>query len=282
MNKFIPIILVLFAFYGCRNSGNQLKRIPVAKAGNQVLYYDDIPEQARLNGSPADSAALIQNYINKWARRELMFQKAEENLSPDLMNEIEKQLQETKLNLVVYEYQRMMMLQKMDTAITREELEKYYADNGNSFMLTSNIIKALFIKLPVETPNIWKIKSLARSDKQKDFQELESLCYQFAEKFDDFNEGWITMDRLSIELKEDISNQENFLKRTTFYETSDSVSVYLIAINDYRLRGTLAPFEYVREDIKRLIWNNRRIEFIQELENGIYNDAIKENSFKIY
>jgi len=38
----------------------------------------------------------------------------------------------------------------------------------------------------------------------------------------------------------------------------------------------------VREDIKRIIWNNRRIEFIQELENGIYNEAIRENSLKIY
>jgi hypothetical protein len=282
MNKFIPIILILFSFYGCSNSNNQVKRIPVAKAGLKVLYFDEIPEQSKIADSPADSAALIQNYINKWARRELMYQKAEENLSPELRNEIEEQLQETRLNLVIYEYQRMMMLQKMDTVISQEELEKYYADNGNSFMLTSNIVKALFIKLPAETPNIWKIKSLARSDKQKDFQELESLCYQFAEKFDDFNEEWITMDRLSLELKEDISNQENFLKRTTFYETSDSVSVYLITINDFKLRGSLAPFEYVREDIKRIIWNNRRIEFIKELEKGIYNEAIKENSFKIY
>jgi hypothetical protein len=90
------------------------------------------------------------------------------------------------------------------------------------------------------------------------------------------------MDRLSFELKQDITNQENFLKRTTFYETKDSSSDYMIVINDYRLRGTLAPFEYVREDIKRIIWNNRRIEFIKELENGIYNESIKENSFKIY
>ncbi len=211
-----------------------------------------------------------------------MYQKAEENLSPDLRNEIEEQLQETRLNLVVYEYQRMMMLQNMDTVISQEELEKYYSENENSFVLTSNIVKALFIKLPVETPNISRIKLLARSNNQKDFQELESLCYQFAEKFDDFKEQWITLDRLSFEMKEDISDQENFLKRKTFYETSDSASVYLIAINDYRLRGSLSPFEYVREDIKRVIWNNRRIGFIQELENGIYNEALKENSFKIY
>jgi len=281
MNKFIPIILILLVFCGCNNSG-QAKRFPVAKAGLKVLYYEDIPEQTRKTLTLADSAAIIQKYINKWARRELMFQKAKENLAPDLLNEIEEQIQETRQDLVVYEYQRMMILQKMDTVITSGELEKYYEENGNSFNLTSNIVKALFIKLPVETPNIWKYKSLARSNKQKDFQELESLCYQFAEKFDDFNEEWITMDRLSFELKQDITNQENFLKRTTFYETRDSVSDYLIVINDYRLRGTLAPFEYVREDIKRIIWNNRRIEFIKELENGIYNESIKENSFKIY
>jgi len=90
------------------------------------------------------------------------------------------------------------------------------------------------------------------------------------------------MDRLSIELREEIRNQEDFLRRTRFHETRDSASVYLISINEYRLRGTLSPFEYVREDIKRIIWNNRRIEFIQELENGIYNEAVRENGFKLY
>ena len=174
------------------------------------------------------------------------------------------------------------MLQKMDTLISDEELENYYAANENTLKLTSNIIKALFIKLPAETPNLYRIKLLARSDKQKDLQELESLCYQFAEKFDDFNENWIALDRVSLELGFDISDQENFLRRHTFYETSDSSSVYLITINDYRLRGSLSPFEYVRDDIKRIIWNNRRIEFIKDLENGIYDEALNETRFKIY
>ncbi len=106
-----------------------------------------------------------------------MFQRAETNLSPDLRNDIEKQLDETRVNLVVYEYQRMMMLQKMDTTISREELETYYSKNGKSFMLTSNIVKALFIKLPVETPNLNRIRTLARSKNPKDLQELESLVF---------------------------------------------------------------------------------------------------------
>jgi hypothetical protein len=282
MNKCIILLSAFILVTGCRNDNNKHSRIAVAEIGKEVLYYDEMPQLIQHGVNNADSAALIQNYINKWAKKQLLLQRAEENLSEDLKNDIDKQLEETRDNLIIYQYQRQLILEKMDTTISETELEDYYSMNEKSFMLGSNIVKALFIKLPVETPNIDKIKILARSNDQNDLQQLESLCFQFAEKFDDFNEEWVTMDRLSVELQEDIENEETFLKRNTFFETSDSSSIYLISIRDYRLRATLAPFEYVRNDIKRIIWNTRRFEFIQSLENGIYNEALKEKNFKIY
>lgn len=282
MIKIISYIALIFILVsGCRNNNSSAKRIPLAKAGNTILYYDEIPRQVTDLITKEDSSVIIRNYINNWAKRVLMYQKAEANLSSELKNEIEKQLNETRINLIIYEYQQKMMLYRMDTVINNNELESYYAENENSFYLTSNIVKALFIRLPVETPDLNRIRLLARSDNQRDIQELEKLCFQFAEKFDDFNEDWITMYRLLLELNEKITDQENFLKRNSFYETSDSLSVYLIKIYDFRLRGSLAPFEYVMDDIRRIIWNNRRIEFIKNLETGIYNDAIKENELKI-
>jgi hypothetical protein len=282
MNKIIILLAVLLVLSGCRNSQNQTKRVPVAEVGKVVLYYDEMPILIQRGINDRDSAALVQNYINKWAKRQLLLQKAEDNLTPALKNEIAKQLEETRANLVIYQYQRQMILEKLDTVITDTELENYYDANESSFVLNSNIVKALFIKLPVETPELNRIRSLARSNDQKDLQQLESYCYQFAEKFDDFNEDWVPMDRLSIELKQDFENEENFLKRNSFFEKTDSVSVYLVSIRDYRLRSSLAPFEYVKNDIKRIIWNTRRFEFIQSLENGIYNEALKENNFKVF
>lgn len=282
MNKNLKFILILVLLAGCKGNDKTVKRIPVAEVDKVILYYDELPNLIQRGVNDADSASIVQNYANKWAKRRLMLLKAEENLSAGTKTEIEQQLEETRTNLVLYQYQRQMMLEKMDTVISDTELESYYATNEKSFTLGSNIVKALFIKLPAETPDLQKIKSLARSNDQKDLQQLDSYCYQFAEKFDDFNEDWVTMDRLSVELQQDIENEENFLKRSTFYEKSDSTSVYLISIRDYRLRASLAPFEYVKNDIKRIIWNTRRIEFIQNLENGIYNDALRENSFKIY
>ncbi|MBK8883514.1 MAG: hypothetical protein IPN67_14335 [Bacteroidales bacterium] len=282
MNKIILLLLIIFISASCKEKSIAVKRIPVAEIDNVVLYYDEIPQLIQKGINEPDSAAIIQNYINKWAKRELLLKKAEENLAPDMKADIARQLEETRSNLVIYQYQRQMMLEKMDTVIAETELENYYSANEKSFLLNSNIVKALFIKLPLETPDLDKVRRLYRSNNQDDLQQLESYCFQFAEKFDDFSEEWIPMTRLSVELQQDIDSEENFLRRTTFFETSDSSSVYLISIRDYRLRTTLAPYEYVKNDIKRIIWNTRRFDFIQSLENGIYNDALKENSFKIY
>ena len=282
MNKVLFLLITIFLLSGCKSRHKQTNRVPLAQVDKVILYRDDVPELIQQGINESDSAALYQNYINKWAKRQLLLKKAEDNLTPALKSEIEKQLEETKSNLVIYQYQRQMIQEKLDTVLTDAELESYYATNEKSFILNSNIVKALFIKLPLETPDLNKIRLLARSNDHKDLQQLETLCYQFAEKFDDFDGQWVPMDKLSVELPESVDNEENFLKRNTFLETSDSTSEYMVSISDYRLRTSLAPYEYVKDDIKRIIWNNRRFEFIQSLENGIYNEALKDNSFKIY
>lgn len=283
MNRILMILLALLIIStGCGRNRDAKKRIEVAVAGNTVLYLDQIPRLLTSDTSRTDSAEITHNYINKWIRRELVLQKAQDNLSPEQKDEIDKQVEESRSNLIIYNYQRQMMLEKMDTIVSDEDLEKYYNANPSSFTLSSNIVKALFLKLPLETPNIDKIKHLARSIQQKDLQELETLCYQFAEKYDDFNEEWIPLDKISVELPSEINNEEYFLKHTTFYETKDTTNLYLVAIRDYRLRSAQSPFDYVKDDIKRIIWNNRRIEFFQNLENSIYNDALKNNNLKIF
>jgi hypothetical protein len=282
MNKTAVIFLIIALLAGCKSKQNSTGRIQLAKVGNVVLYQDELPQLIQPGINETDSAEIIQNYVNKWAKRRLLLQKAMDNLSPVQKKVIEQQTEDTRTNLLIYNYQQQMIFEKMDTVISESELENYYNTNEKSFILNSNIIKALFIKLPVETPDLNKIRKLTRSSEQKDLQQLETYCYQFAEKFDDFNEEWVPMNRLTVELQQGVENEEDFLKRNRFFETSDSLSVYLISVRDYRLRSSIAPYEYVKDDIKRIIWNTRRIEFIQSLENGIFNDELKKNSFKIY
>jgi hypothetical protein len=282
MNRIFFLLISVLLIAGCKKSAGTADRKPVAEVGDKVLYYDEIPRLEEGSINKTDSTALIQGFINKWAKRQLVLQKAEMNLTQEIKDDIARQLEETRTNLFIYQYQRQMMLEKMDTVVADTELENYYSANQSSFLLTSNIVKALYIKLPLSTRELPKIKVLARSNDQKDLQQLEAMCYKLAEKFEDFGEEWVPLNRITIELPEDVVNEDNFLKRNTYFESSDSHSVYLVSIRDYRQRSTVAPFEYVKEDIKRIIWNSRRFEFLQSMENGIYNDALKANNFKIY
>ena len=81
MNKTILFLLIICLSAGCKDNNNTAERIPVAEIGKVVLYYDEMPKLIQKGINEADSAAIIQNYINKWAKRELLLQKAEENLS---------------------------------------------------------------------------------------------------------------------------------------------------------------------------------------------------------
>jgi hypothetical protein len=85
MNKTVIIVLAFFLLAGCNNK-NGNKRLAVAEVGKVILYYEDLPQLIQNGVNKEDSIEVIQNYIHKWAKRELLLQKAEENLSPELDN----------------------------------------------------------------------------------------------------------------------------------------------------------------------------------------------------
>lgn len=280
MRIIIAVCNLLILVSACTSYNNGANRQEVARVGDKYLYADQIPIRINKGISREDSISITRNYIDRWIKNELILRKAEENLSEEYKEEINKKLEETRANLMIYQYEQQMMFQKMDTTVTAREINEYYDKHVQNFNLQNSIVKVLFLKLPLAAPNIEKARASFRSDSQNDIQSLESYAYQFAEKFDDFGEKWININFLQRELPDNIDNEAYFLRNNRYYEISDSSFHYFVNIRDYRLRGTIAPLEYVSADIKTILLNNRKIEFLQQLENGIYNEGMKENSFR--
>jgi len=277
----IPLLMLVAV--SCRNTGTDEQRRAVARAGDRVLYIDEIPSGLVTQGmSKEDSTSAVQSYIRRWARKELMALRAEENLTPEYKAEVNRQLNEMRNNLLIYQYQQQMMIQKLDTAVTDSELQDYYVSNLSTFTLTSNLVRALYIKVPDGMPELDRIRKLYRSQESADQQELEDICSRFSLRYEDYNEEWIPFTHLLMEVPFESVDQEQWLARNSAVELKDDRYSYFIAIREYRLRNSVAPFEYIRGQVRTIILNNRRNDFLQKLEDGIYNEAVGNNSLKLY
>jgi len=280
--KKILIFGLLLAIFSCSTYHSDNAGDLIATVGDKYLYLSDIPDFFSYELSEKDSATIAKKYIQKWIKKQLILQKAELNLTVAKQREVNKQLEETKASLIIYQYEQEMIKQKLDTIVTENEIEAFYRENPSNFILKQNIVKALYVKLSIDAPNLNKVKQWYKSNNDEDLTQLESYCYQYAEKFDYFNEEWIYFDKLLKELPVIIPDQERFLKRNNYIETQDSLYHFFVHLRDHTLKGAVSPVEFVENDIKTIILTNRKIEFLKELENNIYNDALNRNEFEIY
>jgi len=280
MTKYSLLLILVVIFYSC-NQNNTANDKPVAKVNDKTLYLSTISDVIKDGTKKEDSLLIAENYTRQWIKKQLIISKAELNLTEE-DKDVSKMVEDYRSSLIIYKYQQQLIEQKIDTLISQLEIENYYKDYSANFILNRNIIKALYIKVPIPVPNLKRIQKLYKSEKEDDWDELEDYCFQNATKFDNFSDRWIYAQELLNKLPDNISNEDRFLRNTRNYETSDSTHHYFVKIEEFKFKNNLAPLSFVEEDIKKILLNKRKIQFIKNLEENIYRDAETKNKFKIY
>ncbi len=254
---------------------------PVAKAGDAVLYYDDIKDLVPAGTSSKDSILLIKQFVDNWVREVLVIQKAEQNLDEEQKN-VEKQLNDYRKSLITYIYEKELVKQKLDTIVSDTEIEEYYNSNKAEFELKDNIIKVIYVKVSKKAPGIDKLKKWYRSDNMKDREQLASYCHQFADNFYLDDSSWLLFDDLLKEIPIQTYNKELFLQNNRLVEVSDSLNHYFLSIKDFKIRNSSSPLSFEKENIKNIILNKRKLALINTMKQDVYNDALNNNKIEIY
>ena len=205
--KFKILFFVLFLIAGCNSSDNEIEKIPLAKVHDTYLYDVDIKGLFTSNISKEDSIIIAKNFISEWVKKQLLLKKAELNLNKE-NSDIEKQIEDYRSSLLIFKYKQELINQKLDTVVTEQEIEEYYNEYSANFVLNHNIVKAVFLKISKEAPEIDKVKRWYKSNDPENLSRLEDYCYQYATKFDDFNNEWIPFNNLLIEIPTNIDDQE--------------------------------------------------------------------------
>jgi hypothetical protein len=278
----IPLFIALLTVIGsCTTLENRSKEKPLARVYEKNLYLSDIRDIFPGNVSQGDSIIILQNFVDKWVKKQLILQKAELNLTEE-QKDVRQQIEEYRSSLLIYKYEQSLIAQKLDTVISMEEVRTYYNENPSNFNLDEHLVKCLYIKLPVDAPDLYRIRQLYRSEREEDIQQLETYCYQYALKYDYFDEQWVTFGSILKELPLEIRDPERYLRYNRYIEQQDSLYRYLVNIREYQLAGTVAPLPYVEDRIRTIILNKRKVQFIRDLENNIYMDALNKGDFTVY
>jgi hypothetical protein len=279
---------VFFLLTGCdlikrkkEQSPEEVVRQAVARAHDSYLYKDELVGIVTNGITPEDSIARTEAYVNSWIRKQLLIQEASRKIDINEA-EVERKILDYRYSIIAYEYQTYYVKQNLDTVVAPTEIDTYYKENIDNFILKQNIVRATFIKVPKNAPRTKKIKDLMFSSKEKDEKELKSYCLSFSAAYHLADLSWMVFDELvkGSPLAE-IPNKIQFLKANPYYETSDDTYLYFFKVDEYRISDNVSPLEFVKDDIKNIILNKRKVELAKQLEDNVYNEAASQKQFEV-
>lgn len=229
--------------------------------------------------SSTDSTQIVQNYVQNWIRKNLVIEKAELNLTSE-QKDVEKQLEEYRTSLIIYAYQKEYIRQYLDTVVSLEEIESYYNNHKNDFILKDNIVDIAYVKFRLDAKKIDKAKKWFASDKEEDLLTLEDFCYSNAIDFSFKKENWMALEVVSSIVPVELGPHD--LKIGIIIEAKDSAAYYMVKINDYKLKNTIPPLSFEIESIRNIIINKRKLKLIEGLEHSLYKTALANKEFEVY
>jgi hypothetical protein len=254
---------------------------PIARVYDKYLYPGDLSGIFSGVNDPADSARMARSFIDQWVKRQLLVRMAEYNVPPN-QQEFEARIAEYRASLLVYEYEKQLVREKVDTTVTNRQLEDYYEKNSEAFTLEAPIVKALYIRMEKGNSNLPEVRRLMRSTRDQDFENLINLGQAQADKFDFFNDEWVSFPLILEKLPGQPEDFDEFLKRNKTWESEDNDYAHLLLIRDYLVSGEQAPLSYIEDKIKGLVLSKRKLDYIKQIEQELIQDAMSSQQIEIY
>jgi len=276
------VIILAFTITSCTFFNKTEEQYAVARVNNAFLYKEDVKKIVAPGTPKADSVLRVQNYINNWAKQQLLVEGAKLNLNEDKQASFDKLVAQYKIDLYANAYLQALVKKNIDTLVNLNEAQSYYESNKKAFKLNEELVKLRYVHLDENMIDFESIKTKFKRFNNDDKKELDSISIQF-KSFALNDTVWVrysqVLNKIPLLLTE---NKDKLLKKSNFVQLKDSLGVYLMHVNNVLLRNETAPLQYVKSTIDQIVINKRKLELIRELEKEITKDAIKNKEFEIY
>jgi len=278
MNKLLILGLIPL-FVSCKYLDFSSDDAIVAEVGDKILYESEVKNLIPQGTTPEDSINMLEQYVNSWALKHLLLNKAESELSKS-EKDVEQELEDYRSSLLVYKYEKIYLEERLDTVITDDECMDYYKNYSSNFTLNNSVVKARVVKVSDRSPNLEAIRKMYKTTSLEEIDEFEKLCYNSADRYNNFNNNWVDISAIAREIPYDVQMCEREAWSKSYIETKDSLYYYFVYFLDKIAPDSTAPFEFYQAKIKEIILSKRKQELVANLEKNLIQEALEKNLLK--
>lgn len=252
----------------------------LARAGEKELFTNDVIQSIPANIDSTGRKKIIRELVHKWVEDQALLQKAELNLSEE-QKSFEAQIEDYRRSLIIYAFEQKLIQQKLDTHVSMNEITAYYEAKPENFQLKDYVLKARFLKVDEDGPKLKKVRAWLISSDEKELELLEDYCIQFTSSYL-LEDKWIHLSDLLDIVPLEVIDPGAFLSNTKFKEVYSPPFRYMMYIYDYRLKNTLSPLQIEKNRIRNTIINERRMNLLKEMRNGIVQEALNKKQIEVF
>ena len=246
-----------------------------------ILYQAQIEDLIREDIDSAAQRLLIERYVDQWTEEQVRVQNAKNNLDEASLEKIEKQLDDYRSTLLIHAYEEQVVRDLVDTNIVESELLAAYDQNKENFKLKSDIYQVYYLKVSKSAPNLNQVKSWLRGISYNYNNELRKYASKFAVEHSIEEDLWVKVEDIENWLPEG-TNPEAWLRTGRFKELTAGNHRYLIKVNEVKIEQAVAPLEFVKEDVVKIILRKRIQDFLQERDRELMINARKNGSIQTF
>ena len=274
--------LVFFSISSCwkseekQNSNEQV----IAKAYQYRLNKKEFENSFNWPDDPRDSSSVAETYIDQWIIDKVMLHNAELRLSPEDKRQIRSRVAEYKNTLYINAFEELMIQERLDTLITEKQIQKYYQTHKDQFLVQGLIVKLMYLKLPIDAPDINKVKRWYLLKDQKDSIALDNYAKHYALNYYFDDNSWLYLEDVKEEVPIKMTGKE--IRKLPYTSViQDTSNYFFIHIFDLLEKDAVSPIEIEKDKIKKAILTQRihllRKQIKKELLESAYdNNAIEK------
>ncbi len=247
----------------------------LVRVKDRVLGREEIQRQIPRSLSSADSLLMAESLAKKWVKDALVYEVALRNLEREERAEVDRLVEEYRHSLIRYRYEEQLVRERLSSDFQESDKLRFYEENQSKFVLDKALIKGLFLKVPADAPGLADVKKWYRSTSESAVEKIEKYSVQNAVIYDYFYDKWVDFDQVMDNIPMRVTDANAFLKANRYVEMCDSTYCYLLNISDYLPIGRVAPYDYAGPQIIEMLTNQRKVQFLKDFEDELYNDAVK-------